>query len=130
MAASAKLSAWLQGNARHSATQYRSLCQAAELRQALSDTGPYVRAVAAEALARYGSAEDLAQSLAVLEDLAHADRHDGYVSLWALLTIGNLGEKAKPLLPKLKNCQVEDPKAAERFQGYATRVMKKLQAAS
>jgi HEAT repeat protein len=54
------------------------------LRKALSDSSPNVRAVAAEALGRYGSAEDLKQSLAVLMELAPADKNGAYVSLLAL----------------------------------------------
>jgi uncharacterized sulfatase len=98
------------------------------LRTALGDSGPYVRAVAAEALARYGTADDLAKSLAVLADLAPADRNGTYVSLWALITIDDLGEKAKPVWHRIKNCSMEDPKAAKRVQGYPARVMQKLQA--
>lgn len=98
------------------------------LRKALGDSGPYVRAVAAEALARHGTADDLGQALAVLADLVPADKNGAYVSLWALITIDDLGEKAKPIWPKIKDCSVEDTHAAKRAQGYPGRVMEKLQA--
>jgi uncharacterized sulfatase len=101
---------------------------AAALRKALSDSGPYVRAVAAEALARYGTADDLSKALAVLENLVPADKNGAYVSLWALITIDDLGEKAKPIWPKIKDFSVQDAKAAQRAQGYPARLMDKLKA--
>jgi hypothetical protein len=98
------------------------------LRKALGDSGPYVRAVAAESLVRYGAGDDASKALAVLADLAPADKNGAYVSLWALITIDDLGDKAKSILPKIKNCSVEDTHAAKRAQGYPGRLMEKLQA--
>jgi arylsulfatase A-like enzyme len=96
------------------------------LRKALADSGPYVRAVAAEALARYGTADDLKKSLDVLAALVPADKNGAYVSLWALITIDDLGEKARPVWPKIKDAERVDEKAAKRAQGYPGRVMDKL----
>jgi arylsulfatase A-like enzyme len=96
------------------------------LRKALDDQGPYVRAVAAEALVRYGTADDLKKSLDVLAALVPADKNGAYVSLWALITIDDLGEKARPLLPRIKDAETVDSKAAKRAQQYPGRVMAKL----
>jgi uncharacterized sulfatase len=101
---------------------------AAALRKALSDSSPYVRAVAAEVLARYGTTDDLTKALTVLENLVPADKNGAYVSLWALITIDDLGEKAKPIWPKIKDLSVQDAKAAQRAQGYPARLMDKLKA--
>ena len=98
------------------------------LRKALSDSGPYVRAIAAEALALDGNQEDLRKSLNVLLDLAEAGQHGAYVSLWALITIDTLGPKAKPIAAALKNVNLEDDKAPKRARPYNGRVMDKLKA--
>ena len=99
-----------------------------DLRSALGDSGPYVRAVAAEALARYGNSQDLEHALSVLADLVPADTNGTYISLWALITIDDLGEKAKPIWTKIKGAKTLDAKAADRVQGYPGRVMQKLKA--
>jgi arylsulfatase A-like enzyme len=99
---------------------------APKLRAHLTDAGPYVRALAAESLARYGTAADTRKALDVLLDLVPADRNGAYVSLWALIAIDDLGGKAAPILDAVKRCPVSDPKSAERARGYAGRMMNKL----
>jgi uncharacterized sulfatase len=101
---------------------------AAGLRTALKDKGPYVRAVAAESLARYGTPDDISSALDTLADLVPADKNGGYVSLWALITIDDLGKRAEPIWAKIRGMSVLDESAAERAQGYAGRVMAKLRA--
>jgi arylsulfatase A-like enzyme len=88
------------------------------LRKALSDPSPFVRVIAAEALGRYGSVEDLNQSLAVLMELAPADKNGAYVSLLALNALEALGSKAGPVKDALKAIQLEDKAAPERARGY------------
>jgi len=88
------------------------------LRKALSDSSPNVRAVAAEALGRYGSAEDLKQSLAVLIELAPADKNGAYVSLLALNALEALGNKAAPVKDAIKTLQLEDKASPARARGY------------
>jgi HEAT repeat protein len=100
------------------------------LRTALSDSGPSVRASAADALVRPGSPDDASKALAVLADLATADENVAYVSLWALITIDDLGDKAKPTVAQVKKCSVKDAPAAKQSQGYPAHVMEKLQGQS
>ncbi|MBI3208841.1 MAG: sulfatase-like hydrolase/transferase [Candidatus Solibacter usitatus] len=96
------------------------------LRARLEDSGPYVRAVAAEALARFGSEDDVRKSLSVLLDLVPAPKNGAYVSLWALIVIDDLGPKAAPILDAVKACNVEDENSATRARAYPGRVMAKL----
>src|SRR5262249_1012637 len=88
------------------------------LRTALPDASPNVRAVAAEALGRYGSAGDLKQSLGVLMELVPADRNGAYISLLALNALDALGSKAAPVRDAIKALQLEDKAAPARARGY------------
>ncbi len=97
-----------------------------ELRNALKDAAPSVRAAAAEALGRYGSEEDLEAALSTLLDLAPADRNGAYISLAALNAIDALGEKARSILPKLKDVATKDPNAPERANDYVWRIVQAL----
>lgn len=64
-----------------------------ELQKTLGDPAPYPRAAAAEALARFGNAEDVKRASAVLLDLAPADKNGAYVSLWVLDIIDTLDRR-------------------------------------
>src|SRR5205085_190012 len=96
------------------------------LRKAASDSSPYVRIVAAEALGRYGSEEDLNKALEVLGDLMPQDRHGAYVSLAALNAIDSLGRKALPLKDALAKIKLQDEAKAKRGEGYGANVVKKI----
>jgi len=88
------------------------------MRKALSDSSPNVRAVAAEALGRYGGAEDLKQSLDALMELVPADKNGAYVSLLALNALESLGSKATPFKGALKTLELEDKASPARARGY------------
>jgi len=88
------------------------------MRKALSDSSPNVRAVAAEALGRYGGAEDLKKSLDVLMELVPADKNGAYVSLLALNALESLGAKAAPVKAALKTLELEDKASPVRARGY------------
>ena len=70
--------------------------RASELRTALRDESPYVRAAAAEALGRHGGDEDCTAALPVLLDLADVKRHGIYVSVAALNALDALDRRAEP----------------------------------
>jgi len=99
---------------------------AAALRKALADSSPYVRIVAAEALAQYGDPSDRNRALAVLLELAPADRHGVYVSLAALNAIDALGEKARPLRDRVAKLPREDPAAPARMRSYIPRLIESI----
>ncbi len=88
------------------------------IKEALSDSSPNVRAVAAEALGRYGGAEDLKRSLEALMELVPADKNGAYVSLLALNALESLGGKATPVKAALRTLELEDKTSPARARGY------------
>ncbi|MES2695503.1 MAG: sulfatase-like hydrolase/transferase, partial [Verrucomicrobiota bacterium] len=93
------------------------------LRQALNDASPYVRIVAAEALARYGAETDLAPSLAVLGALAPWEKNDVFISMAALSAIEAVGAKAAPLHELVRTMKPTGPTPDDRFDSYIPRLM-------
>jgi uncharacterized sulfatase len=96
------------------------------LKKSLSDSSPYVRIAAAEALGRYGGAEDLKASLAVLLELAPADKNGAYVSLMALNALDALGSKAQSVKEPLAKMQLEDKGSPARARGYGKTLARSL----
>jgi len=96
------------------------------LRKALANSSPDVRAVAAEALGRYGGAEDLKKTLDMLMELAPADKNGAYVSLLALNALEALGSKATPVKDALKTIQLEDKASPARARGYGKTLAGKI----
>ena len=70
---------------------------AVQLRRAQGDSSPYVRIVAAQSLAQFGAAADLAPALAVLQELAPPKTNGVFVATGALAAIEELGVHAAPL---------------------------------
>jgi uncharacterized sulfatase len=97
-----------------------------QLRSALTDPSPYVRIVAAEALARYGTPQDLERALVVLGDLAPPERNGVFVAMMALNAIDALDEKAAPLLPLMKTLGSPVEAAHPRTRGYVPRLVEKI----
>jgi uncharacterized sulfatase len=95
----------------------------APLCRALSDTSPYVRVVAAEALAKYGEPGDLEPSLSVLGPLANPEKNGVFVSLSALIVIDELGHRADSLRPLIGALPRQDPAAHARFNEYPSRII-------
>jgi arylsulfatase A-like enzyme len=87
-----------------------------DLPAALKDGSPYVRIVAAEALARYGDDVDLKRCLAVLVEHADADRNTVFVAMAALNALDALASKAAPVAEAIKKlpkkARVPDPRYA------------------
>jgi len=99
---------------------------AAPLRKALGDAAPSVRIVAAEALGRFGGAEDLDQAVKTLIELAPPGKNGVYVAMAALNAIDRLGEKGKPARQALKGMSAADPSAPKRTAEYVPRLLKDL----
>jgi uncharacterized sulfatase len=97
-----------------------------QLEKCLHDPAPSVRVVAAEALGRYGSPEDVENALPVLMDLAAPDKNGVYVSMAALNAIGSLGSKAASVKPALGKLPATDLKADKRADGYVARLLEAL----
>ncbi|HVU89378.1 MAG TPA: sulfatase-like hydrolase/transferase [Pirellulales bacterium] len=84
---------------------------------ALVDASPYVRIVAAEALARYGEPADRDRALALLASLANCEENKLFAAMAALNALGAVGELPAMLVESLKKlptrCQTPDPRYAE-----------------
>lgn len=98
----------------------------AVLRKALDDGAPSVRIVAAEALGLYGERADLEKAMAVLLDLAPADRNGLYVSLQAMNAIESFGKKAAPWKQKIAAVPRTDPNVPQRINGYVPRLAESI----
>jgi uncharacterized sulfatase len=92
-----------------------------ELRQALRDTSPYVKVVAAEALATYGADSDLAPALAILGELAPPEKNGVFVAMAALNAIEALGPKATPLHAIVRAMKPQGASPDNRFDSYVPR---------
>jgi uncharacterized sulfatase len=93
------------------------------LRAGLSDESPYVRVVAAQALAQFGDVSDLRPSLDVLAQLAPADKNSVFVSIMALNAIDGLGKTAGPLLPTIRAIRGDGALPDPRYDGYIPRLV-------
>lgn len=91
------------------------------LRTALSDASPYVKIVAAEALATHGPASDLANALAVLRELAPPEKNGVLVAMAALNAIEALGPKAAPLKEMVAAMKSTGPSPDGRYNSYVPR---------
>jgi uncharacterized sulfatase len=98
----------------------------AELRRALADASPYVVATAAEALGKYGDAQDLELSLTALRSAARPDGTNVYARMATLVAIDELGKKAAPLLPLVKQLNQPLPGAPARTREYPTRLVESI----
>jgi uncharacterized sulfatase len=90
------------------------------LQKAMTDASPSVRIAAAEALGRYGNEEDLGAALALLINLADAEKNNTYIAIQALNAIDALGKKAAPLKEKIASLSTSDPKSPARVNNDTT----------
>jgi uncharacterized sulfatase len=97
-----------------------------DLRKLLEDPAPAVRAAAAEALGRFGGEADRKRALAMLMDLAPADRNGVYVAIQALNAISAMGLNAAPARDAIARLPSTDPKAHQRLSSYVPNLIKKL----
>ncbi|MBI4622649.1 MAG: sulfatase-like hydrolase/transferase [Verrucomicrobia bacterium] len=94
-----------------------------ELRTALTDSSPYVRIVAAQALAQHGPESDLPATLALLGELAPPERNGVFVAMSALSAIQALGPKAASLRELVRTMKPAGPSPDERFNSYVPRLI-------
>jgi arylsulfatase A-like enzyme len=95
------------------------------LRDALADESPYVRVVAAEALGKYGSEDDLDKSLDVLMDTASLDNNSVYVAMMSLNALDELDGKAKSVAAEIDKLPRQSPKVNGRMRAYVSNLIKK-----
>jgi uncharacterized sulfatase len=101
---------------------------ASDLRRLLRDPAPAVRAAAAEALGRFGGADDAAECLRVLLTLAPADHNGVYTSIQALNAIAAMGARAAAARDAIARLPREDPNAPDRMKSYVPRLIEELTA--
>jgi uncharacterized sulfatase len=94
-----------------------------ELRSALSDSSPYVRAIAAEALARYGNEEDGRTAVAALLAMADVRKNGLFVALAAMTGLNAAGRKAGAVKEAISALPREAEGVEERFKTYLPRLM-------
>ena len=101
-----------------------------ELGKALADPSPYVRVPAAEALGRFGTAEDVQKACAALLALADSRQHGAYAAVAALNALDALGPKARPVRAAIADLPKTDPDAVDRANGYVARLLTDILAES
>ncbi len=94
-----------------------------EIEAAVSDASPYVRAIAAEALGRFGSGADRAKAIAILMEVADATKNGGYAPVLALNALSYLRETGPVPAEEIAKLTVVDKKAPRRAQEYPTRLV-------
>lgn len=94
---------------------------------ALGDGSPDVRIVAAEALARYGSASDRPKSLEVLEQLADWSQQHVLVAVAALNAIDSIGTPAQETKARLRARAKRGESPHQRYGEYVPRLLKEIE---
>jgi uncharacterized sulfatase len=97
-----------------------------DLHAALTDDSRYVRIVAAEALGRFGSADDAEQALAVLVELAPIDQNGVFVSMAALNALESLGDRANPAADAIRKFPAQGEVPDARYNSYVPRLLESL----
>ena len=95
-----------------------------EFATSLTDSSPYVRIVAAEALGQYGTPADLTAALPVLTALAHWGNNDVFTSLAALHALEALGlNKITSAREAILALPATGPSPDSRYAAYIPRIL-------
>ena len=93
------------------------------LTEALQDSSPYVRVIAAEALGKFGNKKDLKSAVKVLGETVDPIKNGCFPSMLAMNAIDHLDDKAKSLLPMIQSMPRTPTEVDKRFQGYVGRLV-------
>ncbi len=96
------------------------------LRRALDDPAPAVRITAAEALGRYGTGEETASALEVLDRYLEVDESEIFLSLMALAALDAMEERARPLLARIEAVSVDDITRTRPSGTFVLRLKEKI----
>ena len=99
---------------------------AGPLRKALSDKDPAVRIAAGEALGRYGSDADAERALAVLVELADAEKNGLHVAMYALNALDYMDGRARPALERIRALPQTLPGMDRLFRIYLPNLIAKI----
>ncbi|MBS0266079.1 MAG: sulfatase-like hydrolase/transferase [Planctomycetes bacterium] len=100
----------------------------AELQGALQDRSPYVRIVAAQALATFGSDQERTECLELLLGLSDCSRQNVFVSIAALTSLDELGEIARAVAVPIAALPRQPKLPHERYSPYVPRLLDDLNA--
>lgn len=92
-----------------------------------NDSSPYVRAMAAETVARFGEANDRAAAIRTLVDLANADRHNLFVAVQALNSLDWAQPTKLEIGDGLKGLATSDKRVGARYQTYLPRLAERIE---
>lgn len=98
----------------------------AGLRAALRDNSPYVRIVAAQALAQHSEGDVRTAALKVLGELAPPEENGVLVSMSALAAIEALGERAASLHDLIRQLDANGPSPDARYNSYVPRLIQNI----
>jgi len=93
------------------------------LGKALKDPSPYVRVIAAEALGKYGSKEDIAKAVETLGQTVDPIKNGCFPSMLAMNAIDHLDDKSKSLAPLIQSMPRVPENVDGRFKGYVGRLV-------
>ena len=93
----------------------------------LSDTSPYVRALAAETVARFGETNDRSTAIKALVDLSNADRHNLFVAVTALNSLDWAQPTKAEIGDGLKGLAKSDKRVGPRYQNYLPRLAERIE---
>jgi uncharacterized sulfatase len=100
-----------------------------ELRGALkNDRSPWVRIVAAQALGKFGTDDDLKRALPLLLERSNWDANDFFTVLAALNALDAIGSKAAPIAEGLKGLPTKGKLPDERYHSLIPWLIKDVQA--
>ncbi len=97
-----------------------------ELHEALHDESPYVRAVAAETLGRYGNDQEAAMALETLMEMASIEDNGVFVSMEALNAIDYMDERAAAAKDRIAALPREAEGVNSRMRGYVPNLIDKI----
>ncbi|RLG69802.1 MAG: sulfatase, partial [Methanobacteriota archaeon] len=95
------------------------------LRNALADSSPSVRVIAAQALGQYGSEKDAEQALAVLLEHAPLDKNSVFVSMLAVNALDAMDERAKSAKDKIAAISTKGKTPPRTGAKYVNNLIKK-----
>jgi len=93
---------------------------------ALADKSLSVRIAAAQCLAQFGPSSELQRSLAVLLELANADKHGLYFAMQALNAIDAIDDKAEVFKDRIAMLAKLDKKFDRRIRENITKLVEKI----
>lgn len=93
----------------------------------LNDSSPYVRALAAETVARFGETNDRTTAIKALVDLSNADRHNLFVAVTALNSLDWAQPTKAEIGDGLKGLAKNDKRVGPRYQNYLPRLAERIE---